>query len=124
MAAELVGREAELAELGRLLAPEGGSLRVAVVTGGPGSGKSTLVEAVTARARSMAVPVLAARPRASERSLAFDALTDLLQDGPNLATVGLPATQLLALRQALALDQPVRERTPTRERWRRACAPC
>jgi DNA-binding CsgD family transcriptional regulator len=108
MAAELVGREAELAELGRLLAPEGGSLRVAVVTGGPGSGKSTLVEAVTARARSMAVPVLAARPRESERSLAFDALTDLLQDGPDLATVGLPATQLLALRQALALDQPVR----------------
>ncbi len=105
-AVEVVGREAELAELGRLLAPEDGSLRVAVVTCGPGGGKSTLVEAVTARARSMAVPVLTARPREGERSLAFGALTDLLHDGPDLASVQLPATQLLALRQALALDQP------------------
>ena len=105
---DVVGREAELAELGGLLAPGGGSLRVAVVTGGPGSGKSTLVDAVVARASSMGTRPLVARPRETEQSLAFDALADLLGEllGDDVAAVGsdLPAVQRAALRQALALE--------------------
>ncbi|HEX7189692.1 MAG TPA: AAA family ATPase, partial [Actinomycetes bacterium] len=98
----VVGREAELAALSSLLGATG--LRVAVLTGDPGCGKSTLVEAVVQRARSVDHLVLRAQPREFERDLAFSALADLLEPVQDLQAVPLPAPQRTALRAALLLD--------------------
>ena len=83
-AVEVVGRESELADVGELLGarPDEG-MRVLVVTGPPGSGKSTLVDAALRRAADLAVPVLLARPREPERLLAFNVLADLLEGLPD-----------------------------------------
>lgn len=104
-ATEVVGRETELSEIGSLLAAgQGDGLRVLVLTGPPGSGKSTLVGSALDRAATMGVPVLLARPREPERVLAFSVLADLLAETPDLATLDLPAAQHAALGHALGLD--------------------
>ena len=109
---EVVGRESELAAVADLLGagPDDG-LRVLVVTGPPGSGKSTLVGATLRRADDLAMPVLLARPREPEQPLAFNILADLLEavpvaDGAAAAPTGLPPPQHAALRRALGLDVP------------------
>jgi DNA-binding CsgD family transcriptional regulator len=112
---EVVGRESELAAVADLLGagPDDG-LRVLVVSGPPGSGKSTLVAAALRRADDLAMRVLLARPREPERPLAFNVLADLLEtvpatDGGGLGApgqAGLPPAQQAALRRALGLDLP------------------
>ena len=105
------GPREQLADVGELLGarPDEG-MRVLVVTGPPGSGKSTLVDAALRRAADLAVPVLLARPREPERLLAFNVLADLLESLPDrLADTdrsGLPAPQRAALRHAMGLDLP------------------
>ena len=107
MSRSVVGRASEQALLGRLITADRGlGLRIAVVTGEPGSGKSTLVEAAVEAARTAGLPVLTARPRLCEQGLAFGALADLLEGAPDLDTVGLPTAQRKALRWALALEDP------------------
>lgn len=103
MAGDVVGREAELAELSGLLSP-GDGLRVGVLTGEPGSGKSTVVDVIVERARAAGHQVLMARPRPAERSLAYSGLADLLETVPELDSVDLPAPQRRALRRALLLE--------------------
>ena len=112
---EVVGRESALAAVAELLGagPDDG-LRVLVVTGPPGSGKSTLVGATLRRADDLAMRVLLARPREPEQPLAFSVLADLLEGVPGLAgaestaltDAGLPPPQHTALRRALGLDLP------------------
>ena len=109
-AGEVVGRERELADVGSLLhaAPDDG-MRVLVVSGPPGSGKSTLVGAALRRAADLVVPVLLARPRKAEQPLAFNVVADLLADLPDLAdpaVVGLPPPQQAALMHALGVELP------------------
>jgi DNA-binding CsgD family transcriptional regulator len=106
---DVVGREPELAALSTLLAPGEGT-RVAVVTGAPGSGKSTLVDVIAGRAADAGALLLTARPRETERSLSFSVLADLL-DGL-LADAGgrVPAQQAEVLRRAaVAEDTAVTE---------------
>jgi DNA-binding CsgD family transcriptional regulator len=110
----VVGRERELAAVADLLgAGPGEGLRVLVVTGPPGSGKSTLVGAATRRAVHLAMRVLLARPREPEQPLAFSVLADLVEALPGAdaaeSSVGdapLPPPQQAALRHALGLDLP------------------
>jgi len=110
----VVGRESELAAVADLLgAGPGDGLRVLVVTGPPGSGKSTLVGATTRRAADLAMRVLLARPREPEQPLAFSVLADLLEgvpgfdDGPpTTGGAALPPPQQAALRHALGLAPP------------------
>jgi DNA-binding CsgD family transcriptional regulator len=111
----VVGRESELAAVAELLGagPDDG-LRVLVVTGPPGSGKSTLVGATLRRASDLAMRVLLARPREPEQPLAFSVLADLLEGVPAVDAAGpaevggarLPPPQHAALRRALGLELP------------------
>src|ERR671913_741035 len=112
----MVGRESELAAVADLLGagPDDG-LRVLVVTGLPGSGKSTLVGAAVRRADDLGIQVLIARPREPEQPLAFNVLADLLEGVPDVPEVsdigdtagaGLPSPQRAALRHALGVDPP------------------
>jgi DNA-binding CsgD family transcriptional regulator len=103
----IVGRESELAAVADLLGadPDEG-LRVLVVTGAPGSGKSTLVGAALRRAADLGTRVLLARPREPEQPLTFSVLADLLEGVPDLDGAELPPPQHAALRYALGLDLP------------------
>ena len=101
----IVSRAAELSRLDDLLTAlaggEGGAL---VVRGEAGIGKTTLLEALAARARD-AVMVIRARGAETEAELTFAALADLLD--PLLDDLAaLPEPQAAALRGALALGPP------------------
>lgn len=104
----MVGRESELAAVADLLGarPDEG-MRILVVTGPPGSGKSTLVDVALGRAAELALPVLLARPREPERQLAFNVLADLLEGRADLDGAGLSAPQRAALRHAVGLELPL-----------------
>jgi DNA-binding CsgD family transcriptional regulator len=95
---ELIGREAELAQVGALVASGAGVL---VVAGRPGVGKSVLLNAATQDAGR----VLRTTGVQSEIALPFAGLRELLD--PVLGEVdALPDAQRRALRAALALDDP------------------
>jgi hypothetical protein len=100
----ILSRAAELAALDQLLGDlRAGRGRALVVRGDPGIGKTTLLDALAARAGD--ATVLRARGVETEAELAFSALADLL--GPALGRRGtLPAPQAAALDAALALGPP------------------
>ena len=81
-APDVVGRGAELAELGAFLAPSGGVADALVLSGEAGMGKTTLWHAAVALARERGDHVLVAQPTEPERQLSFSALADLLRDVP------------------------------------------
>ncbi len=76
-----------------------------VIEGETGVGKSALLQAGIADARTRGVRILASRPTESESGLAFAGLGDLL-DGTIDAQSGLPSPQLRALRIAALLENP------------------
>src|SRR5258708_16271601 len=101
-ASRLVGRDAEMAELGQALAEaaeHGGAL---FVTGAAGIGKTSLLDAATTDARDRGYKVLAVTGLESEADLPYAGLHQLLQ--PVLLSAGaLPGPQKSALLTALGM---------------------
>ena len=94
--APIIGREAALARLHRLVDPALKASQVLVVTGEAGMGKTVLLADAAERARSAGMQVLHVTGRESESKLAFAGLHQLLRPV-------LPAAALLPGRQERAL---------------------
>ncbi|MFJ9174055.1 AAA family ATPase [Streptomyces sp. NPDC102360] len=106
----IVGREAELDRLFRMVNRASATERVLVLRGDAGTGKSALLDAALRRARVSGVRVLRAEGSESEASLAFSGLHQLLR--PVAAAVDrLPERQRTALAGALGTG-PAVEGTP------------
>lgn len=74
----MIGRDEELAFLSELISqPEGGAQ--VVLLGGPGVGKTTLLGALAAHARSGGMRVLQVCGNESESDVAFASVADLLR---------------------------------------------
>jgi DNA-binding CsgD family transcriptional regulator len=100
--AHIIGRDAALARLRELVDHVPLAGQVLVVTGEAGMGKTVLLAAAAARARSAGHRVLAVTGRESESRLAFAGLHQLLR--PVLSgAADLPARQAQALTGALGL---------------------
>jgi DNA-binding CsgD family transcriptional regulator/TolA-binding protein len=99
--AGLVGREPELAVIESFLADDKAGFAALELVGEAGIGKTTVWQAAVWRGGELGLPVLSARPAASEARLSFAGLTDLLVavDGDVVGT--LPAPQAEALDVAL-----------------------
>lgn len=109
---ELVGRDAELAEVGRwldLLATGPAGL---VVRGEAGIGKTTLWSAAIGLASERGARMLTARPVQAELALGYAALGDLLQDAAEEVIPALPHPQASALAAALSLSTDPRPGDP------------
>jgi DNA-binding CsgD family transcriptional regulator len=76
-----------------------------LVTGPPGIGKTTVVEALTAQATDHGFRVLSARAAQRESTLAFGGLTDLLDSIADAALDVLPGPQRSALRAAILREE-------------------
>src|SRR5258708_5645230 len=101
-ASRLVGRDAEMAELGQALAEAARHRGALFVTGAPGIGKTSLLDAATTDARDRGYKVLAVTGLESEADLPYAGLHQLLQ--PVLLSVGaLPGPQKSALLTALGM---------------------
>ena len=99
----LVGRRDELAVLLDTVGGEGPPY--AVLTAGPGMGKTSVLAALLARAGDRDVRILHAAPTELEESLGFCALADLLASCDEDVHDQLPAPQRTALRAALLLEE-------------------
>jgi len=99
----LVGRRDELAVLLDTVAGIGPPY--AVLTAGPGMGKTSVMAALLARAEGLRVRILSAAPTELERKLGFCALADLLGSCDEDLYDELPAPQRTALRAALLLEE-------------------
>jgi hypothetical protein len=99
MSERIVGRGAELLELGALLANETLMACALVLVGAAGVGKTTLWEEGIRLASERGLRVLAARPAEAEAALPFAALGDLI--GPVVDAIELPRPQRAALDRAL-----------------------
>ncbi len=101
MAAGVVGREAELVKLDELLVGARGGLRVLVLEGEPGIGKTTVWREGIERAAASGFRVLSCRAAQTESRLSFGGLSDLLAPVEEQAFAELPAPQRRALQIAL-----------------------
>lgn len=95
--AGLVGREPEIAVIESFLAAGEAGFAALELIGEPGIGKTTVWEAAVRRAGELGLPVLSARPAASEARLSFAGLTDLLAAVHPDVLAWLPAPQAEAL---------------------------
>src|SRR5947199_7307124 len=120
MTRAVVGREAELSAIDRLLHAIPSGLHGLVLEGEPGIGKTTLWEEARARAEAHRLTVLAVRPSQSEARLSFAGLTDLFEPVANDLLDGLPPPQRDALQVALLRAGPARAR-PDRRAVGAAC---
>ena len=113
---DAVGREAELeALLGWLRHRR--AARAAVLTGGPGIGKTTLWEAGIEAAQAGGLRVLVARPSEAEARLSYAALIDLLAgvDGEKLAALPPPQRRALDCGHRDHWSRPGSRRVPRGE---------
>ena len=108
---ELVGRDAEVAAIDRFLDGLRSAPAALVLEGPAGIGKSALWATGLARARSLGIRVLAARPSGAEASFAYQALGDLLELVLDETLVALPAPQRRGLGVALLRATPTQEGT-------------
>jgi hypothetical protein len=99
MRERILGRGAELQQVGALLADETPAGRTLVLTGDAGVGKTTIWEAGVRLAAERGRRVVAARPAEAEAALPFAALGDLLDGVADV--VELPRPQRAALDRAL-----------------------
>ena len=97
----VIGRDEELAEGDRFLAAVAGGPAAVVIRGEPGIGKTIVWQEIAARAAEEGQLVLSCRPGASETSLAFAGLTDLLSEVGDEVLDRLPRPQHNALAAAL-----------------------
>lgn len=104
--AEIVGRERELALLEDFVGAQERPAAL-VLSGEAGIGKTVLWEAAVARARATSQQVLACRPSEAETTLAFAALSDLLEPLAETNFRALPRPQRHALGVALLLEPAV-----------------
>jgi DNA-binding CsgD family transcriptional regulator len=100
---ELVGRDAQLATLTSWLGDATRLPGTVVLDGQAGIGKTTLVRATIAEARSRDFRVLEAAPAEPERELAYAGLGDLLGEALDDALPELPEPQRHALEVALLI---------------------
>ena len=108
VAARLLGREGELAEIGRFLDDGDGGHQALLLQGEPGIGKTSLWAAAIDLALARRYRVLKAAPAQIEMSLPYAVLGDLLDPYPEAAVATLPAPMRMALEAALlrgAADQ-------------------
>jgi DNA-binding CsgD family transcriptional regulator len=99
--AAVVGRRAELDEIGRLLERDGASAAAVLLDGEAGIGKTTVWASGVEEARRRGLTVLVARPVEGEMSLPFAALGDLLEPVVDVHAPELPEPQRRALDHAL-----------------------
>ena len=98
----MIGRDAEMAQLQRALAEAAEHGGAVLLTGAPGIGKTSLLEAAASQARHRGYKVLAVTGVESEADLPYAGLHQLLQ--PVLASLGrLPDPQKTALLTALGM---------------------
>jgi predicted ATPase len=102
----VVGRERELAELASFVDDIPRALRVVVLQGGPGVGKTTLARAAAALARERQLALLSCAGSELETELSYAALGDLLDPLLPAGFDALPAPQRHALEVALSLSEP------------------
>lgn len=105
MATEIIGREAELADLGRFIDAADRSGATLVIEGEPGIGKTILWRAGVELARARNLRVLTAISAAAETRLSFAALADLLEPVLPVVLASLPPPQRRALEVALLLEE-------------------
>jgi len=110
--AGLVGREPEIAVIESFLAADEAGFAALELVGEAGIGKTTVWKAAVRRGGELGLPVLSARPAASEARLSFAGLTDLLTavDADVLGTLPTPQAEALdvALLRAAAGRSPGR----------------
>ncbi|RBQ18812.1 LuxR family transcriptional regulator [Spongiactinospora rosea] len=103
----MAGRETETAEITRRLTAGRSHSEVLILTGDPGTGKSTLLDFAADHTRREGGQVLRAAGTPSETHLDFAALHQMLH--PVLGELdNLPPRQRAALRTVLRLDEPTR----------------
>ncbi|WP_194915471.1 helix-turn-helix transcriptional regulator [Catenulispora rubra] len=95
------GRIAELHTIAQLVASTAAGPRAVLVTGEPGIGKSTLLEAGVGLAHENNLPTLTARGSLAGGQRSFGALVDLLRPLAEEDFAGLPEPQRFALNVAL-----------------------
>ncbi|MFF3311081.1 AAA family ATPase [Streptomyces sp. NPDC002952] len=105
----IVGRELELELLARLV--DDPSAQVLLVTGGPGLGKSVLLDATARQARRAGTRVLRCRGCEGESELPFAGLHQLLRPVLDLAD-GLPARQRAALLGVFGIEESAEPADP------------
>ncbi len=101
MTSTVVGRETELATIGRLLDSVTDGPAVLLLVGEAGIGKSTLWQAGVRTAERNGFTVLAARPTVADMRLSYAGLSDLLTSLDPQVLQPLPAPQRRALDAAL-----------------------
>jgi AAA ATPase domain len=97
MSERILGRAAELEQVGALLADEAREARSLVLTGDAGVGKTTIWEEGVRLAGERGLRVLAARPAEGEAALPFAALGDLI--GPVVESIDLPLGSGVSMRR-------------------------
>jgi DNA-binding winged helix-turn-helix (wHTH) protein/DNA-binding CsgD family transcriptional regulator len=103
---EIVGRDAERGAVERLLADAGEGFAVLLIEGEAGVGKTTVFREALRRAEQHGFHVLACQPGASEVTLSFAALADLLGCVPPGKLAALPTPQRRAFEGVLLEAEP------------------
>jgi DNA-binding CsgD family transcriptional regulator len=102
----LIGRDAEAARINEFLGELAGGLRVLLIEGEVGIGKTALLREGQAAATQAGMTVLSAFPVESEIPLEFAGLADLLDEVPAVVIDELPVPQEQVLRQAVLRTAP------------------
>src|SRR5216683_3267962 len=114
MAAEIIGREQELAKVDAFIDAAGRAPRGLVLEGEAGIGKSTLWREGVEHARARGVRVLTSRPAEAELALAFVGLGDLLEGVADTVLPTLSPPRRRALAAALLREDTQDDRHDSR----------
>jgi hypothetical protein len=103
---QLIGRDAEVADISAFLSATSGLSAALSITGDAGIGK-TMVWQNTLRVAGRSARVLSCQPTLTERPLGFSVLDDLLGDVPGEIVQALPGPRRQAVEVALLRDVSV-----------------